>query len=109
MLYYNEGIDYNFVEVNGFAGIKILEAPFKDVIYTYSNVSIAEAEETSEEAVLSFNFDVVDIAGYTEDEMHTVEFKTKIGDILLSIIDKNVKAENEIEPEQTDFEESSLQ
>jgi hypothetical protein len=106
MVDYKEEIDYNFIEVNGFAGIKIAEVPFKGVIYTYSNVSIAEAEGTSEEAVLSFNFDVIDLAGCTEEEIHTVEFKSKIGDILLSILQNSV--ENKVESEQTNFEESSL-
>jgi hypothetical protein len=106
MLYYKEEIDYNFIEVNGFAGVKILDVPFKDVIYTYSNVSISEADEISEEAILTFNFDIVDQAGYTEEEFVTADFKTKIGDILLSIIQKNV--ENTVEFEQADFEKPSL-
>jgi hypothetical protein len=106
MIDYLEDIGYNFIEVNGYAGIKILTSPFEDVIYTYSNVHISEANETSEDAVLSFNFNVIDQAGYTEEEFFTADFKTKIGDILMSILQKS--AENTIESEQTDFEKSSL-
>lgn len=106
MVYYNEGLDYNFIEVNGYAGVKILTDPFEGVMYTYSNVSISDAEGVSDNAILSFNLNVVDSAGYTEEEFSTVEFKEKIGDILMSILQKS--AENKIESKQTDFEESSL-
>jgi hypothetical protein len=105
---YKEGIGYNFIEVNGTPGFKILEGNFEDVCYTYSNVSVSESPENDEDlpAVLTFNFDVVDNAGYTDEEFKTVDFKNKIGDILLSVLQNNM--ENAIEPEQTYFEEPSL-
>lgn len=110
MIDYIEDVDYNFIEVNGTAGLKILSGEFKDVLYTYSNVYVTEAtEETTDEdlpAVLSFNFDIVDNANYSEEELSTIEFKNKIGDILLSVLQQSV--ENSIESEQTYFEESSL-
>jgi len=101
MVDYKENIDYNFVEVNGAAGLKISSGQYENVIYTYSNVSISEAKDeiTDEDlpAMLSFNFDVVDTSGYTDEELYTVEFKNKIGDILMSILTKSV--ENIIEHE----------
>jgi hypothetical protein len=104
MVDYLEGIDYNFIEVNGYAGVELLTPPFQDVMYTYSNVHITEADETSEDAVLSFNFDVVNQSNYTPEEFSTVEFKTKIGDILMSILQNS--AENTLESEYIDSEES---
>ncbi len=106
MIDYIEDVDYNFIEVNGTAGLKILSGEFKDVLYTYSNVYVTEAtEETTDEdlpEVLSFNFDIVDNANYSEEELSTIEFKNKIGDILLSVLQQSV--ENSIESEQTYFE-----
>lgn len=110
MIDYIEDLDYNFIEVNGTAGLKILRGEFEGVLYTYSNVYVTEAseEETDEDfpAVLSFNFDIVDSANYSEEELATLEFRNKIGDILLSIIQQSV--ENTVESEQTYFEEPSL-
>ena len=110
MVDYKEEIDYNFIEVNGAAGIKIVSGEFENVIYTYSNVSVSEAKDeiTDEDlpAMLSFNYDVVDSSSYIDDELQTLEFKNKIGDILMSILAKSV--ENTIELEQTDFEEPSI-
>lgn len=110
MLDYKEEIDYTFIEANGAAGIKIISGNFEDVIYTYSRVSISEAKDdvTDEDlpAMLSFNYDIVDSSGYTEEEFQTIEFKNKIGDILMSILAKS--AENTIELEQTDSKESAI-
>lgn len=110
MIDYKEGIGYNFIEVNGMAGVKILDGEFENVIYTYSNVSVSEDEEDSSgedlPAVLSFNFDVVDFVDHTEEELQTIEFKNKIGDILMSILQRSV--ENTIGSESTDFEELAL-
>jgi len=110
MIDFVEGIGYNFIEINGVPGLKILGGEFADVTYTYSDVSMSENADadTNEElpAMLSFNFDVDDFAGHTENEFETYEFKNKIGDILLSILKQSV--ENNIGPEQIDSEESAL-
>ena len=107
---YKENVDYTFVEVNGAAGIKLVGGEFEDVIYAYSNVSISEAkdEDTGEDlpAMLSFNYDVIDQSEYTDEDLYTMEFKNKVGDVLMSIFAKSV--ENKIELEQIDSEESSI-
>ena len=70
MVDYKENIDYNFIEINGAVGIKIISGEFEGIMYTYSNVSFSEAkdENTDEDlpAMLSFNYDVVDSIGYTD-------------------------------------------
>ena len=110
MVDFIEGIGYTFIEINGVPGLKILGGEFADVTYTYSDVSMSENvdEDTNEDlpAMLSFNFDVDNRAGYPEEEFETYEFKNKIGDILLSILKQSV--ENNIGSEQIDSEESSL-
>lgn len=102
MLDLKENIDYTYIEVNGTPGLKILSDDYEGVIYTYSNVSVSEASEENDPddlpAVLSFNFDVADPNGYTEEEFETIEFRDKIGNILLSILqnslEKNVESES---------------
>ena len=110
MVDYKEDIDYTFIEVNNVSGIKILTGEFIGVIYTYSNVSISEDEKnlTKENLppVLSFNFDVVDFASIIEEDIYTLEFKDKIGDILMSILTKSM--ENTVEPEPSYIEELTL-
>ena len=56
--------------------------------------------------MLSFSFDVINPVGYTDEEFETLEFKNKIGDILLSILKQST--ENTIGPKQINFEESAL-
>jgi hypothetical protein len=85
MIHYKENIDY--VEVNSLAGIKILSEEFSGVIFTYSDVSMSDVEENLDSpAVLSFSFTLVDKGNYTDEEFQTIEFKDKLGDILMSIL-----------------------
>jgi len=89
MVKYIEDVDYQFVEVNGDYGVKILSEDYLGVIYTYSDVTMTEASEDADPnetpAVLSFYFNVVNGENYTPEEFETIEFRDKIGNILLSI------------------------
>ena len=108
MIDYKENIDYNFVEVNGSFGLKILTGEFAGVIYQYENITVQDAPETEpDSAVLGFGFVVVDPVNIINEKFFDLEFKTIIGDILLSILQKNnsEEAENDVEFEQIDFEE----
>jgi hypothetical protein len=106
MVDYLEGIDYNFVEVNNTTGFKILTGEFAGVIYTYEDISISDAPGI-DQAILSFNFTIVDPVDHINENFFDLEFKTVIGDILMAVLIKN-NAENDIESEQTYIEESSL-
>ena len=106
MIDYLEGIDYNFVEVNGTTGFKILTGRFAGVIYTYADISVSDAPDV-DEAVLSFNFTVVDPVDHINENFFDFEFKTVIGDILMAVLLKN-DAENNVESEQTYIKEPSL-
>lgn len=106
MIEYFEDKDYSFIEVNGSIGFKLIGGIYADVIYTLSNIKFSDVENEDFPAVLSFNFDIVEHAGFTEEEFHTIEFKEIIGDILMSIFKRS--AENIIESEQNYPEESPL-
>lgn len=106
MIHYKEDIDYSFIEVNNSAGIKILTEDFNNVIVTFSDVTMSDVEENSDvPPVLSFSYSLVDCNNYTNEEFETVEFKDKLGDILMSIMLNSL--ENEVESEQNYFKESS--
>ena len=111
MVDYKEEIDYNFVEVNGQTGIKIQTGKFTDVIFMYHDISVQEAPEVSDEAVLSFGFTIVDTASQLNEEFFDLEFKTVIGDILMSILAKSVEETvgDDFEFKQTDLEEFDSQ
>lgn len=106
MIRYTENVDYSFVEVNNSAGIKILTEEFSDVIFTYYDVSMSDIDDNPDiPPVLSFSYNLIYSGNYTDEEFETVEFKDKLGDILMSILLNSV--ENEVESEQNYFEESA--
>jgi hypothetical protein len=108
-LNYIEDRDYVFVEVNGAPGLKILSGDYIDVAYQYHNVTMQDAPDTSDTAVLSFEFVVVDVADHHNGKFFDNEFKTVIGDILMSILcDRAKREEDDLEFEQIDIEESEL-
>lgn len=99
-----EVVDYTFVEVNGDTGIKFDSGEFAGVIVSLNNVAVETAEESSDHAVLSFNYDVVWGNEILPELLETVEFKNEIGNILLKILKDSVD-----ESEQANTKESSLQ
>ena len=108
-LNYIEDRDYAFVEVNGASGLKILSGDYIGVVYQYHNVAMQDAPDTSDTAVLSFEFVVVDAKDHDNEKFFDNEFKTVIGDILMSILyDRAKREEDDLEFEQIDIEESEL-
>lgn len=85
-----EVVDYTFVEVNGDTGIKFDSGEFAGVIVSLSKVAVETAEDISDHAVLSFNYDVVWGNEILPELLETVEFKNVIGNILLKILKDSV-------------------
>tara|TARA_Y100000296_G_scaffold2637_1_gene3750 strand:- start:1470 stop:1781 length:312 start_codon:yes stop_codon:yes gene_type:complete len=88
---------YTFVsqKEDQWASIMITEGKFKDVIYKYGKVSIPEEENKNADGTLPFQFeyDIVDNVGISREEF-TEDFFTLIGDILIDIIDEQIKEDN---------------
>lgn len=106
MIHYKEDVDYSYIEVNNSAGIKVLTEDFNNVIFIYSDVSMSDVEVyESLPPVLSFSYTIIDRSNYTNEEFETLEFKDKLGDILMSILLNSL--ENKVESEQNYIEESS--
>ena len=87
---------YTFVSQKGdqWANVCIREGKFKDVIYNYGKVSI-NSEKENDDGTLPFRFEysIIDNALLQREEFGE-EFFTLIGDILVDIIDDQLKEKN---------------
>ena len=87
---------YTFVSQMGdqWANVCIREGKFKDVIYNYGKVSINQEKE-NDDGTLPFRFEysIIDNASMQREEFGE-EFFTLIGDILVDIIDDQLKEKN---------------
>ena len=83
---------YSFVE-SATSGeewhVKINEGDYKDVVYRYGKIQIAELDD---EANLKFQYMIVDLPEHLdEDELKSdVQFMTHLGDILTHIIEDSL-------------------
>ena len=84
---------YTFVSQKGdqWANVCIREGKFKDVIYNYGKVSINPKKE-NDDGTLPFRFEytIIDNASIEREEFGE-DFFTLIGDILVDIIDDQLK------------------
>lgn len=104
-----QGEDYSFFSVNEIdAGFKINSGIFEDVSFMVGNLSL---EETGEECHLVFNYEVVDSASFDKEALSKDDdFKNHIGDILTSVIAKNLEENRSLnEFGIVDIAESDLQ
>ena len=85
--------NYTFVSKKGdtWANVCIIEGKFKDVIYNYGKVSI-NPEKENDDGSLPFRFEytIIDNALLQREEFGE-EFFTLIGNILVDIIDDQLK------------------
>ncbi|MDP7367477.1 MAG: hypothetical protein QGH83_09490 [Candidatus Pacebacteria bacterium] len=76
------------------ASIMITEGKFKDVIYNYGKVSIPEEKENVDGTLpFRFEYDIIDNVGMPREEFGE-DFFNLIGDILVEIIDEQIKENN---------------
>ena len=89
---------YVFVSKDGdnWANVCIREGKFKNVIYNYGKVSVNSEEENSDGTLpFRFEYSIIDNATLEREDFGE-EFFTLIGDILVDIIDDQLK-ENRLE------------
>ena len=88
---------YTFVSKadDKWASVCIMGGKFDGVIYKYGKVSMPEEENKNEEGTLPFQFeyDIVDNVGISREDFNE-DFFTLIGDILVDIIDEQIKEDN---------------
>ena len=111
-LYPKEGVDYELVDVDlplKVTSVKILKGTFKGIVYHYGKVEIEEGTQPK----LKFDYYIDENGKFELSELHkNKKFDTLMGDILVSIFDKNIlnKEIGEDEsPRIFDTEESNLQ
>ena len=87
---------YIFVSKKGdaWANICIREGKFKDVIYNYGKVSVKQEKENADGTLpFRFEYSIIDNATLEREDFGE-EFFTLIGDILVDIIDDQLKEKN---------------
>ena len=84
--------DYVFVEKPGedFTAIKLISGPFADIVYKFGNVGFApESEKFGDMLPMKFDYTVIEnrIMADTDSQ----EFIDHIGDVLVVLLDENLK------------------
>ena len=90
--------DYVFVEKHGedFTGLKLISGPFASIVYKYGNVGFRPESEAIDGA-LPMVFDYTVIENKIEADTDSQEFINHIGDILVVLLDEQVKESKEKE------------
>ncbi len=93
-----ENIHYEFFTITlgqeSVDAIKIIDGPYKDVVYYYGRVKVVPPEVPDSPAVLSFDYHTHIIpSGLTHIDLGSFEFKQFVGDILMSILLHNEQGE----------------
>ena len=82
---------YAFVQREGddFTSIKLLEGKFKGIIYKYGKVGFAPEENADGTLPMKFDYDI--LFNPHETDIDKQEFIDYIGDILVELLDKQIK------------------
>ena len=88
--------DYVFVEKPGedFTGLKLISGPFASIVYKYGNVGFRPESEAINGA-LPMVFDYTVIENKIEADIDSQEFIDHIGDILVVLLDEQLKQQDE--------------
>ena len=92
--------DYVFVEKAGedFTGLKLISGPFASIVYKYGNVGFRPESEAID-GVLPMVFDYTVIENRIEADTDSQEFINHIGDILVVLLDDELKEKKEFDGE----------
>ena len=86
---------YTFVSKvdDKWASVCIKGGKFDGVIYKYGKVSVSKEENEDGTLPFQFEYDIIDNVGISREEFNE-DFFILIGDILVDIIDEQIKEEN---------------
>jgi hypothetical protein len=93
-----ESVDYAYIvpsDKETTVHLKLLNGIFKDTIYQYGKVKFDEDKETGD-IYLKFVYNIVETPLNAEELEKDLNFKNKIGDILVSIMEQNQGIQDEI-------------
>ena len=93
--------DYVFVEKPGedFTGIKLINGPYASVVYKYGNVGFRPESEKTPDGALPMVFDYTVIENNISADTDSQEFINHIGDILVVLLDEQLKQKKELNGE----------
>ena len=82
---------YAFAQRQGddFSCIKIMDGQFEGVIYKYNNVKLSQTENAEGELPLKFTYDIM--ANPTNEDINSTDFRNYIGDILVEVMEEQLK------------------
>ena len=85
--------DYVFVEKSGedFTALKLISGPFSSIVYKYGKVGFRPESEKTPEGALPMVFDYTIIENKIEADTDSQEFINHIGDILVVLLDEELK------------------
>ena len=89
--------DFVYVEVPGedFTAIKLISGPYSGIAYKYGNVGFApESEAVDEQLPMKFDYTVIE--NKIQADTDSQEFIDHIGDILVVLLDENLKEKKEL-------------
>tara|TARA_Y100001938_G_C7858403_1_gene314336 strand:- start:59 stop:406 length:348 start_codon:yes stop_codon:yes gene_type:complete len=91
--------DYVFVEKPGedFTAIKLISGPFADIVYKYGKVGFAPESEKQPDGTLPMKFDYTVMENRIDADTDSQEFINHIGDILVVLLDENLKEKKELD------------
>ncbi len=85
--------DYVFVEKLGedFTALKLISGPFSSIVYKYGKVGFRPESEKRPDGTLPMVFDYTIIENKIEADTDSQEFIDHIGDILVVVLDEELK------------------
>ena len=85
--------DYVFVEKPGedYTALKLISGPFASIIYKYGKVGFRPESEKTPEGALPMVFDYTIIENNIDADVDSQEFINHIGDILVVLLDEELK------------------
>ena len=98
--------DYVFVEKPGedFTALKLISGPYASIVYKYGNVGFADESKKTPEGALPMQFDYTVIENNIMADTDSQEFIDHIGDILVVLLDEQVKQNKQTESEKMQLE-----
>ena len=93
--------DYVFVEKPGedFTALKLISGPYADIVYKYGKVGFRPESEKTPDGALPMVFDYTIIENEVGADTDSQEFINHIGDILVVLLDEQLKQKKELNGE----------
>ena len=98
--------DYVFVEKPGedFTALKLISGPYASIVYKYGNVGFADESKKTPEGALPMQFDYTVIENNILADTDSQDFIDHLGDILVVLLDEQMKQQKQSESEKMQLE-----